>query len=165
MPSTQEQAMQSTFIWMQSSLSLPVVSGSRGLLRIRTAPWIHSKREWHSWILWSAYKLDNKANYFSQNIAVTCDPPPLKMSLILYFFDQMLWLLFFTAHFSAAILFEGSVYFVGKLPDSNDAWIRWTRYMWAIKLVLIDAGSSTHSLSVLLCIFGAKYFVDCLLSE
>ena len=34
-----------------------------------------------------------------------------------------------------------------KLADSNDSWIR---YMQAIQLSLIDAGSSVHSLSVLL---------------
>ena len=45
------------------------------------------------------------------------------------------------------LLLEGGVYFVGKLTDSIDDW---NRYMEAIQLGLVDAGSSTHSLSVLL---------------
>ena len=42
---------------------------------------------------------------------------------------------------------QGGVYVVGKPADSNDGWIR---YMRVIQLGLIDAGSSTCSLSVLL---------------
>ena len=41
----------------------------------------------------------------------------------------------------------GIICFIGKQVDSNDSWIR---YMQAIQLGLIDAGSSTPSLSVLL---------------
>ena len=56
---------------------------------------------------------------------------------------------FFAVHFSAAttrgwLLF---VYFIGKPGDSNDGWMR---YMRGLQLGLIDAGSSTGSLSVLL---------------
>ena len=42
---------------------------------------------------------------FLCTLAVTCDPPLPKMSLFPYFFDQMLWLLFITARFSAARLY------------------------------------------------------------
>ena len=49
-----------------------------------------------------------------------------------------------TTFFRLWLLFEGGV---GKLADSNDGW---NRYMWVIQLGLIDTGSSTHSLSVLL---------------
>ena len=45
------------------------------------------------------------------------------------------------------LLFEGGVYFVGKPADSNNDW---NRYMRAIQIAMIDAGSSTCSLSVLL---------------
>ena len=47
------------------------------------------------------------------------------------------------------LLFEGSFYFIRKLVDSNDGW---NKYMRAIQLGLIDAGSSAHSLSVLLSV-------------
>ena len=59
----------------------------------------------------------------------------------------------FSVCFSAAtttrgqLLFVGGVYFIGKLADSKDSRIR---YMRAIQLGHINAGSSTHSLSVLL---------------
>ena len=66
------------------------------------------------------------------------------------------WLLFKGGYYSRAatirgrLLFEGSYYsrvvFI-LLVDSNNNWIG---YMWAIQLSLIDAGSSTRNLSVLL---------------
>ena len=60
--------------------------------------------------------------------------------------------IFFTVCFSAAtnweqLLFEGGIYFIGEPADSNDSW---TRHMRAGPLGLVDTGSSTHSLSVLL---------------
>ena len=45
------------------------------------------------------------------------------------------------------LLFEGGVYFVVKLVDSSDGW---NKYMRILQLGLINAGSSTGSLSVLL---------------
>ena len=56
--------------------------------------------------------------------------------LLPYFFDQTL-----------RLLFEDGVYFVVKLADSNSDW---NKYMRAIQLGMIDTGSSTCSLSVLL---------------
>ena len=64
-----------------------------------------------------------------------------------YFFDQTPWLLFYSLFFLVWLVFEGSLYFIGEAADSNDGW---NKYMWAIQLGLIDAGSSTWSLSVLL---------------
>ena len=55
-----------------------------------------------------------------------------RISLISGYYFYYVWL-----------LLEGGIYFV----DSNDGWIR---YMGVIQLGLIDAGSSTCSLSVLL---------------
>ena len=43
------------------------------------------------------------------------------------------------------LLFEGDIYFLLKPADSNDSWIK---YMWAIQLGLIDAGSTMCSISV-----------------
>ena len=48
---------------------------------------------------------------------------------------------------SVWLLFEGGVYFIGKPADINDSW---TRYIQAIQRRLLDAGSSTRNLSVLL---------------
>ena len=41
------------------------------------------------------------------------------------------------------------MYFIGKPPDINDSWIRHVR---AIQRQLLDAGSSTRNLSVLLSV-------------
>ena len=64
-----------------------------------------------------------------------------------YFF----FFLFFIAVYFVWLLFEGGDYFIGKLADSNDGWIR---CMWPIQLGLIDTGSSMCSLSVLLSAMG-----------
>ena len=53
-------------------------------------------------------------------------------------------LLFFMLFALVQLLFEGSFYFIGKPVDSDDGW---KKYMRAIQLGLIDAGSSAHSLS------------------
>ena len=57
-----------------------------------------------------------------------------------------------TIHFAARfvrLLSEGGVYFFGKPGDINDGWIRYVRVRrWR----LLDAASSTHSLSVLLSV-------------
>ena len=45
------------------------------------------------------------------------------------------------------LLFKGGIYFVGKPVDSIEGLIR---YMGVIQLGLIDAGSTSHSLSILL---------------
>ena len=45
------------------------------------------------------------------------------------------------------LLFEGGIYFIGKPADINDGWIRNVR---VIQWRLLDAGSSTCNLSVLL---------------
>ena len=67
--------------------------------------------------------------------------------MIPYFFDQAPQLLFYSLFILVQLLIESGVYFVGRLLDGNDGSIR---YMRAIQLGLIDAGSSMHSLSVLL---------------
>ena len=73
----------------------------------------------------------------------------LNKCMIPYFFDQTPQLLFYSLFILVQLLIEGGVYFVGRLLDGNDGWIR---YMRAIQLGLIDAGSTCimHSLSVLL---------------
>ena len=71
----------------------------------------------------------------------------LNKCMIPYFFDQTPQLLFYSLFILAQLLIEGGVYFVGRLLDGNNGWIR---YMLAIQLGLIDVGSSMHSLSVLL---------------
>ena len=57
-----------------------------------------------------------------------CPNAMIMIEKVPYFFDQMLWL-----------LFEGGIYFIGKPVDSNNGWIR---YMQAIQLGLIDAGTA-----------------------
>ena len=59
----------------------------------------------------------------------------------------MTWLPFHCSLQCSYVLLEGGVYFVGKLADSIDDW---NRYIWAIQKGMIDTGSSTHSLSLLL---------------
>ena len=58
--------------------------------------------------------------------------------------------IYFTTCFMQ-LLFEGGVYFFGKPRDINDGWIRYVRVRW---WRLLDAVSSTHSLSVLLSGMG-----------
>ena len=52
------------------------------------------------------------------------------------------------------LLFEGDVYFFGKFRDINDSWIRYER---ARRWRLLDAVSSTHSLSVLPSAVGTTH--------
>ena len=52
------------------------------------------------------------------------------------------------------LLFEGGIYFIGKPADINDGWIR---YVQAIHRRMLDAGSSTCNLSVLLSAMEKSY--------
>ena len=51
-----------------------------------------------------------------------------------YFFNQTIWPLL---HVFVWLLFEGGVYFIGKLADSNEGWIR---YVQAIQRQLLATG-------------------------
>ena len=50
----------------------------------------------------------------------------LEVPEIPYFFDQTPWLLLFSLIIFVQLLFEGGVYFFGKLADINDGWIGYT---------------------------------------
>ena len=49
---------------------------------------------------------------------------------------------FFSLFILVWLLFEGSIYLVGKLVDSNDDW---NRYMWAIQIGMIDVCVASQS--------------------
>ena len=55
-----------------------------------------------------------------------------------------LLLIFVQLLFLGSLLFEGSVYFFWKPADINDGWIK---YVWAIQWQLLNAITSTHSLT------------------
>ena len=71
------------------------------------------------------------------------------VSIVLYFFNQTPWLLFFSLLFFLWLLFKGGIYFFRKPADINDGWIRYVRVIM-IQQRLLDTISSKHCLSVLL---------------
>ena len=70
-----------------------------------------------------------------------------------YFFNQTPRLLFILLHARfVRLLIEGGIYFFWKPWDVNDGWMRYVRVR---RWQLLDAVSSTHSLSLLLSAVGA----------
>ena len=63
-------------------------------------------------------------------------------------------IIYFAATIRGRLLFEGSVYWFGKPGDTNNGWIG---YKWVRQCRLLDAVSSTHSLSVLLSAVGMTH--------
>ena len=84
---------------------------------------------------------------YSDSIVVHFTSTDANILTVPYFFNQTPQLLFFSLLVFLRLLFEGGVYFFGKLADINDGWIR---YVQAIQRRLLDAVSSMRSLSVLL---------------
>ena len=85
---------------------------------------LHKTRFWY---ITNTYGHIQLANSYTSCIK-PCPNAVIMIEKVPYFFDQMLWL-----------LFEGGIYFVGKPVDSNNGWIR---FMQAIQLGLIDAGTA-----------------------